>query len=192
MQPILIYCGRLIDLFEFQLEPSLAIGEWRKFLQQQLNATGTSLDNRVFFGRDAPSEPDARYQVSRKLRELISDAEEGGRNLRLHRNGVITSAYSLWDDQCRVAIAKDCDLAKNDVRSDVFQDLNKLRQAILHVDSRLDRHLKVMKFFAKGGVVSFTADHLHQLFAMLISELNRLGNAYFGEDPGLSLDKHLN
>ena len=49
-----------------------------------------------------------------------------------------------------------------------------------------------MKFFAKGEVVSFTTNHMHQLFATLISELNRLGNAYYGEDPSLSLDKHLN
>ena len=192
MEPILIYYGRLIDLYEFQLETSMAIVHWKERLLELSDAPGTSLDNRVFFGRDAPTIPDARYQVSRVLRELVSDAEEGGRNLRLHRNGVITSAYSLWDDQCRVAIACDCDLEKNEVRSDVFQDLNKYRQAILHVDARLDRQLKVMKFFAKGEVVSFTTNHMHQLFATLISELNRLGNAYYGEDPSLSLDKHLN
>ena len=152
----------------------------------------TTLDSRVFFGNDNPSRPDALYQVARTFRDLIDDANEGGRNLRLLGNSVIVHAYSLWEDTFRAAIAAECGLAKDDIESDVFQDLNKYRQAILHVDGRLDRQPKVLTFFKMGKVVSFTQDQIQHLFAGLISELNRIGKTYYGQDPGLSLGKHLN
>ena len=117
---------------------------------------------------------------------------EGGRNVRLCRNGVIALTYALWEENYRETIAKECGLAcKNEVLSDVFQDLNKYRQAILHRGGRLDRELVKMGVFAKGDVVSFTKDQMRDLFAQLIEELNRIGEEYYGQDPGFTLDKPL-
>lgn len=193
MQPILVLYHRLIDLYEYQVETASAVLLWRDRLEDMASGGGTTLDSRLFFGRnDNPNRPDALYQVARTFGDLILDAEEGGRNLRLLGNGVIVHAYSLWEDTFRAAIAAECGLTKDDIESDVFQDLNKYRQAILHVDGRLDRQPKVLTFFKMGEVVSFTQDQIQHLFAGLISELNRIGETYYGQDPGLSLDKHLN
>ena len=192
MNAIVALYHRLTDLYEFQVETAAAIRLWSNRLREITGTGNTSLDNRMFFGKDDPNSPDALYQAVRTHRDLIHDASEGGRNLRLHRNGAVTSAYALWEDQYRAAIASECNLPKNAIESDVFQDLNKYRQAILHVDGKLDRRPKVMKFFKVGEVVSFTRDQMDSLFAELISELNRLGKTYYGQDPGLSLDKHLN
>ena len=192
MQAILALYHRLTDLYEYQVETDMAIRFWGDRLRGMASTGSTNLDSRLFFGKDNPNGPDALYQVARTYRDLIRDAEEGGRNPRLHRNGVIAHAYALWEDTFRAAIAAECNLSKNAIKSDVFQDLNKYRQAILHVDGKLDRRPKVMKFYEVGEVVSFTQDQMKNLFAELISELNQLGKTYYGENPGLSLDKRLN
>ena len=192
MQPILALHNRLTDLYEYQVETALAIRFWGDRLMGMTSGVTTTLDSRASFGKDDPNKADALYQVARTYRDLIHDSAEGGRNLRLLGNGVIVHAYSLWEDTFRAAIAAECDLAKDEIKSDVFQDLNKYRQAILHVDGRLDRQPKLLTFFKMGEVVSFTQDEMHRLFAELISELNRLGKTFYGQDPGLSLDKLLN
>ena len=191
MQAILGFYHRLTDLYEFQVETEMAIRLWAERLGNMATTGRSTLDNRMFFGKDDPNSPDALYHAVRTYRDLIHDAGEGGRNLRLHRNGVIAIAYSLWEDSSRGAMASECNLSKNAIKSDVFQDLNKYRQAILHVDGKLDRKPKVMKFFKVGEVVSFTQGQMDHLFADLISELNRLGKTYYDQDPGLSLDKSM-
>ena len=100
--------------------------------------------------------------------------------------------YALWEEEYRPEIAIECGLtSKDDVKSDVFHDLNKYRQAILHVSGRLDREPSVIHFFSEGEVVSLTKDHMHDLFSYLISDLNRIGETYYEVNLGLSLDKPL-
>ena len=146
----------------------------------------------VQVGEGDPRYASTRFQYEKPLEELIRDSEEGGKNLRLHRNGVISLTYALWEEEYRSVIAQECGLAcKNRVESDVFQDLNRYRQAILHQGARLDKNPSTMCFFSKGDRVAFTEDQMHRLFARLIEELNRLGETYYGQNPGFTLDKPL-
>ena len=157
-------------------------------------ATGgaTTPQHNIWFGRDDPNSPDATYQYSRRTEDLIQDSEEGGRNIRLHRNGVVALTYALWEDEYRERIALECGLPrKDDIESVVFQDLNKYRQAVLHASGKLDRVPQAIRLFKKDDVVSFTKDLMHDLFSALIDELNRLGDKYYGQNPGLSLDKSM-
>ena len=146
----------------------------------------------VQVGEGDPRHASTRFQYEKPLEELIRDSEEGGKNLRLHRNGVISLTYALWEEEYRSVIAQECGLAcKNRVESDVFQDLNRYRQAILHQGGRLDKNPSTMCFFSKGDRVALTEDQMHGLFARLIEELNRLGETYYGQNPGFTLDKPL-
>ena len=77
------------------------------------------------------------------------------------------------------------------MESDVFQDLNRYRQAILRQGARLDKNPSTMCFFSKGDRVAFTEDQMHELFARLIEELNRLGETYYDQNLGFTLDKPL-
>ena len=140
-------------------------------------------------GGGNPGHPSSRYQYEKPLGNLIRDSTEEGRNVHLHRNGVISLTYALWQENYRGAIAKECRLAsKNSVKSEVFQDLNKYRQAILHRSGKLGRHPEKMTFFSKGEVVSFTKIQMHELFTQLVAELNRIGEEYYGHNPGFRLD----
>ena len=101
-------------------------------------------------------------------------------------------AYALWEDEYRKRIATECGLkCKNDISSDVFHDLNKFRQAILHAGSRLDEETKAIHFFRKGDTVAFTENQMTELFAAIIEELNRIGNEYYNMNPGFSFKQAL-
>ncbi len=144
----------------------------------------------VQLGKGDPNHSKSRFQYEKPLPDLIRDSKDGGRNVLLHRNGIIALTYALWEDNYRATIATECGLAsKDELASEVFQDLNKYRQAILHRGSKLDREPTELGFFGKGDVVAFTKDQMHDLFALLIEELNRIGKKYYGQDPGFTLDK---
>ena len=114
-------------------------------------------------------------------------------NRRPYRESVIAFSYALWEDQYRGRIAHECKLAnKNKIKSDVFYDLNKYRQAILHSGGRLAAEPKVIRFFNRGEEVLLTDDHMYELFSLLVGELNRLGREYYRQDPQFSLDRPLN
>ena len=153
---------------------------------------GVDASSPVQLGIGDPNLSSTRYQYEATFEELLRNSSEGGRNVRLGRHGTIAHTYALWEEEYRAKIATECGLAnKNDVRSDIFQDLNYYRQAILKRGGQLDRHPTEMHFFAKGDVVAFTKDQMRNLFAQLVQELNRIGREYYGCDPEFTLDKPL-
>ena len=188
---------RLIGLYAYNVDMDLALDCWRTFLETKLMQEGTTPDNFISFARDGePNQPGATYQVRRRLRSVMDDAKEDGHNVRLHRNAVVTLAFALWEDEYRGRIAGECKFtgrkAKDNIESDVFRDLNMCRQAILHVSGRLDAKLIALRLFRRGDAVSFTGDQMYELFAALIRELNRIGEAYYGKNPEFTFDRPLN
>ncbi len=103
---------------------------------------------------------------------------------------VIAFAYALWEDEYRAKIAKECDLPhKRDVNSEVFYDLNKYRQAILHASGRLDREPSVMKYVREGEIVELSEEQMYDLFKTLIEELNYISTTYYKEPASFSIDR---
>ncbi|MCY4613337.1 MAG: hypothetical protein OXB94_06935 [Nitrospira sp.] len=190
MQALINLHNELIALYGYQLEISAALGQWNKFLKSLQNRTP---NQRIFFGTDDPNTPSAKYQYAQSVAYLIHASEKNGINVNRHRQSVVTLTYAIWEDQYRKRIAYECGLSnKRDIKSDVFQDLNKYRQAILHAGGRLVREPNVIHFFKLGEEVLLTNEHMNELFAILIVELNRIAKTYYRQDPGFSLNKPLN
>ena len=184
--------GELMSIFASSIETEMGFLLLVDWLGEALKDPRVETFFPVQLGKGDPRLSSTIYQYEKPLEELIRDSREGGQNVRLYRNGVIALTYALWEEEYRATIATECGLAsKNEVGSDVFQDLNKYRQAILHRGARLGREPTKMSFFAKGDIVSFTKDQMHDLFAQLIEELNRIGEEYYGQNPGFTLDKPL-
>ena len=184
---------QLIDIYATSVEIEAGIIRFSEWLGEQERAI-VNRDYRqkpVAVIRDDPNSPSTKYQFKKTLGHLQADSMENGLNIQFHRKGVIALTYAIWEDNYRGKIAAECRLKsrkKNDVRSDVFADLNKYRQAILHVDGRLDRDSEILNFFVKGDVVEFSEPQMHELFAQLVEELNRIGGEYYGANPGLTFD----
>ncbi|MDE0098982.1 MAG: hypothetical protein OXM87_05140 [Truepera sp.] len=189
----------LIDLFAYAVEGAIAINEFHKWLIKLGAEFGTRMENRVSFGRDSPNHPDAKYQHAKTYEQLLADFSTEGSHHQLHRRGIVALTYAKWEDQYRKKIAEDCCLVddkgvvcKNRVKSDIFKELNWYRQAILHRNGKLKEEPRILCFARKGDTVSFTGNHMYELFSILIDELNRIGEAYYGKNPRFSLDKLLN
>ena len=192
MRALLAYYSELVELYAYGVEVSAALHAWTEELRRHASSSASGLENRVFFGRGDPNDPKAKYQYNKEFREIIAASDKGGRNERTHRNSVLVLAYSLWEVKYRREIALECGKRANDIQSDVFQDLNKYRQAVLKVGGQLDREPSKLQFFGKGDEVALTEEHMHLLFSTLVEALNEIGIKYYHRDPELSLDKSLN
>ena len=196
MQTLHDFYGELIGLFAHHVEVRMAFWAWSEYLKALAAQHGTLLDTEITFGRgdpNAPDSPDTQYQYRKLQRDAIQDSQEGGRNVQLHRYGLVALAYALWEDKYRKRIAVDCGLpCKNCIKSDVFQDLNLYRQAVLHAKGQLDREPKVMRFLRKGDAVSLTKQNMDELFSELVGALNHLAETYYGiQNAGFTLNKPL-
>lgn len=180
----------LIALYGYQSVVSSAFGIWNKFLKGQRN---NKKDQKMFFGREEPNDPHAKYQYVQYLDVLIQDSKTNGIHVNTHRRSVVVLIHAIWEDQYRQRIAYECGLSnKNRIESDVFHDVNKYRQAVLHAGGRLVGEPKVIRFFKHGDEVLLTDAHMNELFSLLMNELNRIGKIYYDQDPGFRLDKPLN
>ncbi len=185
------YYEELLSLYGLLCETGAASNKWREFLESTTSSASTAnMQGRVFFGRQDPNESDAQHQYSRTMAELISNSQKDGSNQKAIRRMVIAFAYALWEDEYRTKIANECDLPdKRDVKSEVFHDLNKYRQAILHASGRLDREPNVMEYVRKGEIVELSEEQIYDLFKTLINELNYLSATYYKKLDTFSIDR---
>lgn len=166
-----------------------ALHQWNVFLEK---ANKGSRSRKMYVGRGDPNNTGATFQYVKLVNELIRSSAKNGAHENTLRRSVIAMTYALWEDQYRQRIAYECKLEnKNQIESDVFRDMNRYRQAVLHAGGRLVGSPTVIKFFKQGEEVLLTDDHMYQLFSILTDELNRLGKVYYTQDPQFSLDQPL-
>ena len=148
---------------------------------------------KIFFGRGDSNAQDAIFQYTKTVDKAIVNSATNGAHESILRRSIIALIYSGWEDQYRQRIAYECGLKhKNDIKSDVFHDVNRYRQAILHAGGRIIGAPKVIKVFKEGDQVLLDIDHIDELFAILIDEINRIGVVYYKQGPKLSLNAPLN
>ena len=101
-------------------------------------------------GRDDPNKHDSNYQYAMFFSEIISISSRNGAHANTLRRSVVALTYSIWEDKYRARIAHECQKdTKNEIESDVFHDLNKYRQAVLHAGGRLVGNPKVNEILQK-------------------------------------------
>ena len=181
----------IIDIYGYMVQVGAAIGQWNKLLISQIGSHQTTPDNAMFFGKDNPSRPGARYQYKRSFKELVTASSKDGITSVVHRRSVVVLLVASWEDRYRKRIANECGLTKDDLTSDLFHDLNRYRQAILHASGKLRAKPKILPFFHRGDRVSLTDDQMDSIFRLLIDELNRIGTEFYGRNPAFDLDKRL-
>ena len=143
----------LVELYAFQVETTMAYLKLIQHFEEAVAKEGSiKLSNKVKIGAGNPNLPSTKYEYEKTWERLICDSKEGGLNVRLHRNGVVALAYALWEDEHRQLIADECCKENKDqIKSEVFADLNKYRQAILHASGILDKEPVQAKYISKGG-----------------------------------------
>ncbi len=183
----------VIDLYGYKLQVAIAISLWHNELRRLTSSGTTTRSNQVFFGQDDPDQPGAAYQYRRDYGFLLDASASDGMNPVIHRHSVVVLLYAMWDDHHRGLIAKELGYKdRDDLESNVFQDIGLYRHAILHRGNKLQKEPQVFSFFKKGEVVSLTNGHVDTIFRRVVDELNRLGRDHYGTDPQFSFDQPMN
>ena len=191
MQALLDLHRDILDMYAYHVEMSGALHLWHTHLRTKIKNPKLP-DQKIFFGKSEPNAPDATYEYSKAVDKAIVDSSQNGTHINALRRSVIALTYANWEDTYRQRIAYECQLGdKNLVESDVFHDLNRYRQAVLHAGGRLVGKPKVIMFFRSGEEVLLTDDHIYELFSILIAEINRIGRAYYKRDPKVTLERPL-
>lgn len=87
------------------------------------------------------------------IQDQLFSLEDGGIDEVLVGNICISFVYSLWEDNYRLALAKQCGIEKNDVRNELFRELGTYRHAIIHnfaIGTSKTEKLKLLPPVSKG------------------------------------------
>ena len=183
----------IIEIYGYGVQVIGALFTWHERLHNQISSGKTKRSHRMFFGDGDPNRPEAKYQYQRDFGYLLDESALNGPLSVIHRRSVVTLLYSAWEDRHRAMIAEEIGLnSKDDLKSDVFRDVNVYRRAIIHAGGKLRDEPKVFNFFKKGEEVSLTSKHIDLIFRRVVDELNRIGRVYYGTDPQFSFDQSLN
>ena len=189
MKALTEFHRELVAIYGYGVQVSTALTLWHQWLNKKLSSQTTTPDNEMFFGKSDPNDPDAFYVYRRTFGYLLAASKPDGNTSVIHRRNLVALLYMSWEDQHRDRIAKEAGLEdKNDLGSDVFGDVRSYRHAIMHAGGRLGTEPRVFRFFAKGDKVTLTADHIDIIFRAAIDDLNRIGEEYFGTNPGFNFE----
>ena len=178
------------SIYGYLVEVSAALATWNGFLKDQLRSSSGMTQRPFYFGKGDPNDPDAEYQHVRTWGDLVSATGEDGDTFLAHRRNVVVLVAVAWEAY-RKRIADECGLREPDVTSELFADLTRCRNAIVH-GGGLRRNAKVLPFFRKGDTITLTKDQIDTIFRMLVVDLNRIGREFYDSDPGFRFDKRLN
>ena len=190
MKALRAFHDNVVEIFGYLMQVHAALVFWRDFLNDRIR-DGSSPNRTIYFGNDDPSNPDPKYQYRRTFAELIKDMGRSGTTLIVLRQSVVVLLVASWEDHHRALIAGECGLERNDLKSDVFHDLNRYRQAILHGGGILREDAKKLQFFGRGQRVDLTAKHMGSIFHMVVEELNEFGVRHYGGNPEFTFDKSM-
>ena len=188
MEELAAFHRELIGTYGYYFQVNTGIRAFRLVLTKELweDAEDTSP---VRFGTGDPTKPGASYQYEKPFSEVVADFSPNGLLEVVLIRSVIVLVVASWEDNYRHRIAKEAGLRhKNDLKSDVFYDLNKYRQAILHAGSTLRVEPRALSIFRKGEQVALTSEHMGQVFRTIVDELNRMGEELHGHNPGFRFD----
>ena len=186
--------NELTEILGYLIHAGVAFNRWKEEIRGLTvdPSNRDSLNRKLFVGGEDPTDPSAKYIYVSTVGDLLASLEKNGIYFVVLRRSALVLAYAAWEDNFRAKIAKECNTVKNDIQSDVFKDLNMFRQAVVHGGGVLRRNPQVLKLFSQGQEVVLSNEHMHDIFAKLIEELNRIGREYYSTSPGFTLNKVLN
>ena len=184
--------GSLVDIYGYGVQVSAALSRWRQWLDKLTSSGRTSADNEMWFGEADPHDPNATYVYRRTFGYLLDASSPDGNTLVIHRRNLIVLLDASWEDRYRSRIVEEAGIKnKNDLGSDVFQDVRMYRNSIMHAHGTLRDKPKVFHFFDQGDEVTLTSDHVGTIFRTAIDELNRIAKEHFGTNPRFSFEEPL-
>ncbi|MGB5782982.1 MAG: hypothetical protein WBM42_13985 [Eudoraea sp.] len=117
------------------------------------------------------------YELAGKKDEIEQGIRGNGTYYKKLCGVFLASMYQLWEDKYRGKIASSIGLTKNDVKSELFGEIGKIRHAIVHNNfepTQEIKNLKILDFIYTSGVFNLNIDSMSVIFKMTVQELNNL------------------
>lgn len=143
------------------------------------------LKSPLIHGVDEPTPENVRH-VSTLGARLDACAAGGFNERALSALGVV-SIYAHWEDKTRKEIADALEIELNGVRSPLFSDIRRMRNALLHAGGRIDdaKPFEVLQWFKQGDVVVLNPDRFHEVMRRLRAFPEGLHTPSWNPFPGL-------
>ena len=191
MNELKAFFDRTIEIFHYYAQTKAGIRYWHNHWIELSNSKRLSPNEIITVGKGDPNNPNTNYQYYVGLGQFLIATAPNGRHEIMLNQSIIVLIVASWEVTYRNRIASEIGIEKNELESDLFHDLNKYRQAILHVDERLDVEPRVLKHFALEDRVEITDTIIEDIFEKVVDELNRIGFAHYQVDPQFRLNKEL-
>ncbi|ASO04597.1 hypothetical protein [Arenibacter algicola] len=118
-----------------------------------------------------------KYELSVSKQEFENDIQEDGQYFTKLSGVFLVSLYQLWEDKYRDEIARHRKIKKNGVMNDLFGEIRKIRQAIVHNNfgytSELNK-LKILDFVINGNKLNLNSATMSKIFLMLDAEVKSM------------------
>ena len=144
--------------------------------------TEEEYDNHEFvYGIGGPNIPGSIALSSCKNIEHIKRNENNGLNQIILENTIIVNLYEIWENTARNKISEEFNIAREEIKSNVFGDLRLLRNSIVHNKSvALDetKKLKIFTQFKPGDDIAFGEWPFFQVIESIRQECEELKQKY--------------
>lgn len=111
----------------------------------------------------------------------INKNGEDGQYQRIIAGNTIAMFYNIWEDKYRNQIAKNISKQKNDVKSELFKELNLVRQSITHNNynsiSDLNK-LEILSFVGNSKILKLSSYEVQRIQELIINEIEVMKNSY--------------
>lgn len=121
---------------------------------------------------------DQDFNITIRFNEAeISETEEKGLYQRILAGSTIATFYNIWKDKYRKKIAEEKGVEKNDIKIELFYELNKIRQAVIHNNfnktSKL-KDLELLSFILIDNTFKLGSSEVEKIYQLLLLELDSL------------------
>ena len=111
---------------------------------------------------------------------MIKETFDNGKYQFLVSSSAIVNFYQIWEDKYRKKISKEVNIDL--IKSEVYYELNKLRQSIIHNSHRPTHEFKKVannfKFILSEDKLELTVDEIHKIYKILLQEIDDLEKKY--------------
>ena len=142
----------------------------------ETQAGSKSWDEPIYFG-DGPPATCENVAHATTIGDRIGRNACDGENCTFVSNMAVVSIYGYWEDHFRAEIAKALGKEKNQVASDIFGDIRRLRQSIVHhrgIALKDVESCKVLQWFSENDQIFLSETMYIQMLAEIHEYLRGL------------------
>lgn len=123
---------------------------------------------------------DFKNQVKFDEAEINKNIEDG-QYQRIIAGNTVAMFYNIWEDKYRNLIAKNISKQKNDIKSELFKELNLVRQSITHNNYKpigdLNK-LQILSFVGNQKILKLSSYEVQKIQELILVEIEIIGNSY--------------